>query len=334
MKNPKETDCLPPFLEPDSTRATQVMVNICHKLNCFNVPPGEYKGTNLEGLGGKPVNSLSLSNLEKVVLLAAFFRRPIEFVRKRSGLLQKSENGAWYICQEDGSEHTIDNTVNSILNTGKDIVAIRINPASYKGRIRPNRPFQKIIEPNDIGLIIENRKIVGIYEDKDEKGQHVSSPYRWQKNDTIELFIEPKAIKIDDIVQAGGFIFQLDSDGIAWESYITTNAVSPRFIHRQNTIDKNLQMYTHGTLANQRTTANPVIRKFIKQDGAALEVLHQAVTDLYPDSIMNIQANYAYTLDGKLVVCAFDMEIPEKIERHWRTFYVLQQLNSLPYYTG
>lgn len=312
----QEAGCLPPTAEKVSP-AAQVLINICHQLGCFSAPPDNYHGTNLDGLSGLPLERLTLSDLEKAVLLAAGFTRAPEFVRKHTGQLLESPQGQWLVCQPDG-EKPLDQILNEILTSGTDTVGIRVTPEVKNTDTKPSRPYQKITHFDDPKLIRDKKgSIIGFYQRIDPSGKP-TEPYTFSPNDHLELFIDPKPIKKDDIIQGGGFVFQLSLVTHEFQAFITTNGIDVRFVHDASTIASNMRQIVTGRFPTD-TSSNETIRHFLWQDGLALQRLIEAIQSAYPDSSeLNIEAHWAQTPRG-LLVCAFDMEIPEKIAAQWRT---------------
>jgi len=318
--NTEIAGCLPPVAESVSP-AARIIVNLCHALDCDTVPPGDYSGTNLQGLNGRRVEALALSDLEKLVLLAAGFKRTPQFIRKETGDLVYTNDSqiGWCVCQADATQ-SLNQVMGSILSTGTDTVGIRITPATNSSDTKPSRPYQKITSLDDKHLIKnKHQQIIGIYQRTSENGKP-SDPYKFSKNDWIEMFIDPKPKDENGIKQGGGFVFQVDKNG-DFNSYITTNGIDVRFVHDKTTVDSNSRQQVTGNIHNytDKKIPHPVIRKFLSQDGLALFRLMKAVNKAYPGSDLTLEVQYANTKKDGLLIYAFDMEIPQKIEAQWRS---------------
>jgi hypothetical protein len=312
----QEIDCRHTFAERVS-RPSQVMINICHALGCYYVPEGDYDGTNLEGLSGKPLEQLRLSDLEKVGLDAAGFKRVPEYVRKKGGQLIQNDNGSWSLCREDGTV-SLDETVHSLLEDGTNIIGIRIDPRqpNYKDTI-PDRPFRKITRADHPALIRnEQGNIIGLHLAKLPDGSYnPESDYHFEPNDTIEIFIEPTADVVKGCPQAGGIRLQIKPNH-GFEAEMTTCGVDIRQVHDPETENDGHYDSVKGAL-NQEVN-HPIIRHLLDQDGAAIDKLRQAIYSIYPYAEIVIELHYAM-VDDNWIVCAFDFETPEKIGAQWRS---------------
>lgn len=309
---PTEQNCVPPYAK-EVVPAAQVIINICRGLNFDVVPEGNYEGTNLQGLSGRPVESFSVSELEKIVIFAAGFKRTSEFDRKHFGTLIQDSFSNWSLCQAS-SERPFDDVITSILTSGKDTVGIRINPAKQgAGDTQPSRPYQKITRLSDPALIRENGQIIGFYRRRNIDGKY-DYPYNFTSGDTVELFIDPKPKEINGIKMGGGFVIKITPDN-EFEAFITTNGLNVRYVHDSIAADNRVRVT--GRLDDD-VQNNPILNKFFRQDGHAIINLMKAVNQHYPHSELILQANYAKTKNG-LLVYVFDMEIPPKIEAQWRS---------------
>lgn len=101
-----------------------------------------------------------------------------------------------------------------------------------------------------------------------------------------------------------------------------------RHLHDSETINNGQRQQFSGNLS-QPPPNHPVIRKFLSQDGFALSKLRKAIEAAYPGTTeILIEAHYA-VVNGQMIVCAFDVEIPQKTAAQWRA-----QLTNKKLYPG